>query len=138
MTAGKKVKGRKRHIVTDIMGNILKAKVHAANIHDTVSGGEVFEKALRKYPSLKGICADEGYRKTFKEFVEKLGKTCDISEKIIPKGWAVIPRRWRVERTFGWLTWFRRLSKDYEISTSSEENMIMIAHSNVLLRRLCY
>jgi len=63
------------------------------------------------------VCADEGYRKTFLEFVKSLGKRCDISEKIIPKGWSIIPKRWRVERTFGWLTWLRILSKDYEIST---------------------
>ncbi|MCL2312057.1 MAG: hypothetical protein FWC41_06160 [Firmicutes bacterium] len=50
-----------------------------------------------------GVCADEGYRKTFLEFVKSLGKRCDISEKIIPKGWAIVPKRWRLERTFGWL-----------------------------------
>jgi len=136
--AEKKVKGRKRHIVTDIMGNILKVVVHAANIHDTIAGCSTFEEALVKYPSLKGVCGDAGYRGTFKEFVESLGKICDISEKIVPTGWAVIPKRWRVERTFSWLTWFRRLSKDYEIATESEANMVMIAHSAVLLRRLCY
>ena len=89
---GKKVKGRKRHIVTDTMGNILKIKVHAANLHDTVSGGEVFKGALDKYPSIKGCCADEGYRKTFENFVGSLGKTVKISEKIKSNAWEVLPQ----------------------------------------------
>ena len=137
MMGGKKVKGRKRHIVTDIMGNLLKVGVHAANIHDTVAGGPIFEAALQKYPTIKGVCGDEGYRGTFVKFVEALGINCDISARIKPE-WEILPKRWRVERTFGWMTWFRRLSKDYEISTVSEENMVMIAHSAILLRRLCY
>jgi len=133
---GKLVKGRKRHIVTDTMGNLLKVKVHAANIHDTKAGGEVFAGALDKYPTIKGCCADEGYRKTFEEFVKSLGKTVKISEKIKPKGWAVLPQRWVVERTFGWMSYSRRLSKDYEISTASEENMVMISHIHTLLKSL--
>jgi putative transposase len=129
---GKKVKGRKRHIVTDTMGNLLKVKVHAANIHDTVAGGEVFKGALEKYPGIKGCCADEGYRKTFENFVKSLGKTVKISEKIKPKGWAVLPQRWVVERTFAWANISRRLSKDYEILTVSMEYMFMISHLHTL------
>ena len=133
--AEKKVKGRKRHIVTDTMGHLLKAKVHAANIHDTVSGGDVFKCALEKYPTIKGCCADAGYRKTFEGIVMSLGKTVKISEKIKPKEWAVLPQRWVVERTLSCLNHSRRLSKDFEISVSSEENMIMISLLHTLLRR---
>jgi len=64
-----------------------------------------------------------------------LKKTIEISERIT-EGWAVLAKRWVVERTFAWLNHFRRLSKDYEFSTKSAENMLMIAHSIVLLRRL--
>ena len=71
---GKKIKGRKRHIITDTQGHLLHVKVHAANIHDTVSGCSVFESALQKYPCLKGVCADAGYRKTFEEFVRSFLK----------------------------------------------------------------
>ena len=135
-TGGKKVKGRKRHIVTDTQGHILHVKVHAANIHDTVSGGRVFEEAVKKYPSLKGVCADAGYRKTMEEFVIKvLGKTIEISERI-SKEWAILAKRWIVERTLSCLNHFRRLSKDYEISVASAENYVMIAHSMLLLKRL--
>ncbi len=133
---GKKVKGRKRHIVTDTQGHLLHVKVHAANIHDTVSGGCVFQEALKKYPTLKGVCADAGYRKTMEEFVTKvLKKTVEISTRITP-GWAVLAKRWVVERTFAWLNHFRRLSKDYEISTKTAETFVMIAHSMILLKRL--
>jgi transposase len=133
---GKKIKGRKRHIVTDIQGHLLHVKVHAANIHDTKAGCEVFQEALTKYPSLQGVCADAGYRKTMEEFVTQvLNKTIEISARITP-GWAVLAKRWVVERTFAWLNHYRRLSKDYEIAVSSAENMIFIAHSITLLKRL--
>ena len=131
----KKVKGRKRHIVTDTMGHLLNVKVHAANIHDTVSGGEVFKAALKKYPSIVGCCADAGYRKTFENLVLSVGKTIKISEKIKPKAWLVLPQRWIAERTLSWLNNSRRLSKDYEISTVSAENMVMISHLATLIRR---
>jgi putative transposase len=133
----KKVKGRKRHIVTDTQGHLLHVKVHAANTYDGVAGCSVFEEALKKYPTLQGICADAGYRKTFELFVENvLKKTVEISARITP-GWAILAKRWVVERTLAWLGHFRRLSKDYEIAIKSAENNVMIAHSILLLRRLC-
>lgn len=61
-----KTKGRKRHIVTDIMGNILSVYVHAANIHDTKGSVFTFEKALFYYPSIEGVCADSAYKKHFR------------------------------------------------------------------------
>lgn len=132
----KKVKGRKRHIVTDTQGHILHVKVHAANRHDTVAGCNLFEEALLKYPTLQEVCADAGYRKTFEEFVQNvLKKTVEISERITP-GWAILAKRWVVERTFAWLNHFRRLAKDYEIAIKSAENNMMIAHSIILIRRL--
>ena len=134
MTAGKKVKGRKRHIVTDIDGNLLKVRVHAANIHDTKGGCEVFLGALWKYPSIKAVCGDEGYRGAFADFIKSLGLICDISERIKPF-FEILPKRWRVERTLAWLNNYRLLSKDYEITTTSEEVDVMIAHTHTLLRR---
>ena len=121
--------------MTDIMGNLLTVVVHAANIHDTVAGGSVFEKALRRYPSIKGVCADAGYRKTFEEAVAALGRTVEISERIKPNGWQILPKRWRVERTFSWMNNSRRLSKDYEITTKSAECMVIISHIATLLKR---
>jgi putative transposase len=83
---GKKVKGKKRHIEVDIMGNLLAVKVHAANIHDTKSGIDSAKIALDKYPSIKKFCGDNGYRKTFIENVKsELGLDVDISPKILPE-----------------------------------------------------
>lgn len=130
------MKGRKRHIVTDTQGHILQVTVHAANTHDTVAGCKVFEKAVQKYPSLLGVCADSGYRKTMEIFViNVLKKSIEISKRIVKK-WSLLPKRWVVERTFSWLNNFRRLSKDYEITTSSAENYVIIAHSLGLLKRI--
>lgn len=132
----KKIKGRKRHIITDTQGHLLLVEVHAANIHDTIAGPSLIEKACKKYDTLDAFCGDAGYRGTTKNYVEnELKKRMDISQKIKPK-WEVLPVRWIVERTFGWLNNYRRLSKDYESDTSSAESFVMIAHTAVLLRRV--
>ena len=130
-----KVKGRKRHIVTDTMGNLLAIKVHAANIHDTKAGIMPAIKAKKKYPTIKGFCADAGYRKTFVLLVFViLGLFVNISERI--KGqFDILPKRWIIERTFAWANNSRRLSKDYETKTENAENMFMISHLHTLLRR---
>lgn len=133
---GKKVKGRKQHIVTDIEGHLLHVTVHPANIHDSIAGGGVMRSAFAKYPSLKGTCGDAGYRKTFQEDMASLGLTADIVERIQGSGWRILPKRWRVERTFAWMGGARRLSKDYEILTTSAENMVIISHVATLLNRL--
>ena len=65
-----------------------------------------------------------------------LGLGVDISEKIIPEGWHIIPKRWTVERTFAWINISRRLSKDYEILTSCDEAMVRISNFHTLLKRL--
>jgi hypothetical protein len=70
---GKKIKGRKRHIATDTQGHLLYVKVHAANIHDTMVGGQIFEQALAKYPTLKGACFDAGYRGEYNTHLVNLG-----------------------------------------------------------------
>jgi hypothetical protein len=133
---GKKVKGGKHHIVTDIAGHLLFVKVHAANVHDGKAGGEVARGALAKYPSLKGFCGDASYRKTFEEEMDSLALSADIVERIESAGWIILPKRWRVERTFAWMGGSRRLSKDYEILTISAENMIIISHVSTLLNRI--
>ena len=132
---GKKVKGRKRHIVVDTQGNLLAVCVHAANIHDAKSGINPAKQAFKKYPTIKKFCGDEGYRKSFEEAVlSELALGVDISKRIDPK-FAVIPKRWVVERTFAWANHSRRLFKDVEIKTAFEENIFMISHLHTLLRR---
>jgi putative transposase len=124
---GKKVKGHKRHIVVDILGNLIYVRAHAANLSDTKSACEVLEGVASKFPSLEAFSGDAGYRGTAVEFTStKLGMTLHISEKI-EGNWAVLPKRWVVERTFSWLGYFRRLSKNFEILPATAENMIPIA-----------
>lgn len=140
MSAGfmgeKMVKGRNRHIVTDILGNMLNVKVHAANIHDTKAGCSVAARALEKYPSIEGMSADAGYRGTFVGFMqETFGITVEISQKI-KDTFAIVPKRWIVERTLAWLVTSRRLAKDYEIRNCSAENFCRIAMIKIQLDRL--
>ena len=119
------------------MGSLLSAVVHAANVHDTVSGIGPARLAVESYPSIERFCADAGYRGTFVLDVdETLGLGVDISEKIKPHTWEKLPWRWVVERTFGWLNNSRRLSKDYEITVASAEAIIKISHCHTLLKRL--
>ena len=118
------------------MGNILAVNVHKANQHDTKGGVFVFEKALFLYPEIKAVCADEGYRGTFKNTFEIFHNLrVDISKQIKPI-FEILPKRWRIERTLSWFGGYRRLSKDFEYSAVSEENLIYISHSHLLLSRL--
>ena len=91
--------GRKRHIAVDTLGNLLSVVVHAANIHDTKAGIFVAKKAFETCPSLKGFCADAGYRNTFeREVSEQLGLTIQISKKIQDISWHILPK-WLDYRT---------------------------------------
>ena len=134
--AEKKVKGRKRHIVVDTLGCLLAITVHAANIHDTKGGMRVAARAYDKYPTIKKFCGDEGYLGTFVEYCgwdfEDVG--VDISKRTSP-GFEILPKRWIVERTFAWMGNSRRLSKDFEISVESSENMALISNFHTLLKR---
>ena len=135
LTVGKKVKGRKRHIVVDVLGCLLAVVVHAANIHDTKGGMDVAGRAFDNYPTIKKFCGDEGYCGAFVEYVgwefDDVG--VDISKRIKPE-FEILPKRWIVERTFAWMGNSRRLSKDYEISTNSAENMAIISNLHTLLK----
>lgn len=133
---GKKNKGRKRHIVIDSLGCLLAVKVHRANLPDTKSGIFVAISAHRKYPSIQKYCGDGGYCGSFIANVQSvLNIEVDISKKIFPFGFHVLPKRWKVERTFAWLGNSRRLSKDFEIRTTTQEAIIKLSHSHTLLKR---
>ena len=109
--------------------------VHAGNIHDTKGGVYTFEKALYRYPTLIGVRADQGYRGTFKNTFEIFHNLkVDISPRI-KNEFEIQPVRWVVERIFGWMTWSRRLSKDYEIRYFYQENICIISNLQTLLRR---
>ena len=123
----KKIKGRKRHLATDTLGNMLTVQVHAANRADTSQGWDVCDPVAEKYDSVEACCGDQGYRGTTVECVENLlGLRLDIAEKPTPR-FQGVPKRWIIERTLAWLGGFRHLAKDFEILTRSAENMIRIA-----------
>ena len=133
----KKVKGRKRHIVTDSEGHLLHVKVHAANIHDTKGACDILDSVHEKFPSIKGFSADAGYQGTTVEHVKKtMDLKIQISKKIKDE-WAILAKRWIVERTFSWINNCRRMSKDFEVLTCSAENFIRISMIQMMLDRLC-
>ncbi len=132
---GKKVKGRKRHIVVDTLGNLIQIIVHAANTHDTKAGCDVLKAAALKYETIGAFSGDAGYRGTSVEFVEQaLDLKLHISKKI-KDSFAVLPMRWVVERTFAWLGNYRRLSKDYETLVMTAENMVRIAMLRITIAK---
>ena len=92
----------------------------------------------KKYPSLEGVCGDAAYRKTFEIAMEALGLTVDIVERIQGAGWMILPKRWCVERSFGWMGGSHRLSKDFEILPCTVENIIYISYASTLLNRLLF
>lgn len=135
--AGKKVKGRKRHILVDTMGNLLHVVVHPAHIQDR-DGAKLLLADLPAslWQRLKRIWADGGYRGPLVQWVQK---TFDVVLEIVlrsddVKGFQVLPKRWVVERTFSWLGHYRRLSKDYERLLIHSEGMVYLASIHRMLR----
>lgn len=136
-TAEKKVKGRKRHIGVDIEGHLLHVEMSAANIHDTMRGGYVIESMKEKHPTIQAISADAGYRGNTVDYAEILLETPVHISKKIQDTFAVLPKRWVVERTLAWMNNDRRLSKDYEIIVRHSENMVRLSMLRRTLRRFC-
>jgi putative transposase len=136
--AGKKVNGRKRHIVVDTMGLLLTVVVHVASIQDRDGAKLVFMQSLGRFPRLKLIWADGGYAGKLVEWVEAFGTWIleIVKRPDGAKGFVLLKRRWVVERTFAWLCLFRRLSKDYEERTETSETVIRICMIHLMVRRL--
>ncbi|GIV57688.1 MAG: DDE transposase [Rhodothermaceae bacterium] len=134
----KKVKGRKRHIVVDTMGLIWAVVVHSAGIHDSQHAPWVLHRLNGLVPRLRKVLADAGYRGTPGGLVWRVfGWFWEIVERDpASKGFAVLKKRWIVERTFGWLQNYRRLSKDYEYDTQSSEAIIELSMIRLMLNRL--
>ena len=136
--AGKKVKGRKRHILVDTIGLLLIVVVHTANIQDRDGAKLVLEQVKDLFPRLELIWADAGYSG---KLVDWVNSVCGWMLEIVKrsddiKGFQVLPRRWVVERTFGWLGRYRRLSKDYEGLTESSQALIYAAMIHIMVKRL--
>lgn len=134
----KKIKGRKRQIIVDTLGNLIDINVHDANIHDSKGAG-LFLKTLKKLPfQLIKIIGDKGYRGEIKnEFLNILNIEFESSEEEKSNiGFIVHSKRWIVERTFAWFGKFRRLCRDYETLNSSVVSFCYLAMIKLLINRL--
>lgn len=151
--AGKKVKGRKRHLVVDVLGLLLAVLVHPANVQDRDGAEPVVNRAVGKYPTLKKMYVDAGYggrcaeqlRKQYQldvEVVRRPGNAGAWSDAQLPlfpstaKPFPILARRWVVERTHSWVERPRRLSKDYDRRLDVSTSWIWLAETRILLRRL--
>ena len=131
------MKGRKRHLLVDTLGLVWGLVVHAADVQDR-DGAKLLLKGVRgRFSRLKLIWADGGYAGQLIGWVQQI---CGWVLEIVKRsddvaGFAVLPKRWIVERTFGWFGWHRRLSKDYEELTENSEAMILVC---MIHRMLCH
>jgi putative transposase len=136
---GKKVKGRKRHVAVDTLGLLLAVAVTAANVSDGRGACELLERMPQeKFPRLEGVCGDARYNdNAFKARLEHRGLSLEVKTRPAgSKGFVLLKKRWVVERTFAWLGFDRRLSKDYEKTVKSSECRVRIAAIGMMLRRL--
>jgi putative transposase len=125
----------------DTLGLVLAVVVHAANIQDRDGAKLVLERLRHKFSRLRLIWADGAYGGALIEWVRGLRRWRKLRLEIVSrpegtKGFVLLPKRWVVERTFGWLNRYRRLSKDYEYLTETSEAMIHVAMINLMVRRL--
>ena len=136
--AGKKINGRKRHLLVDTLGLMIAVCVTTAGVQD----GDGLQKLLRTFgvhrKKLHKIWVDGGYRGGIIEWVKSRFRFCleVVLRSDDQTGFVVLPKRWIVERTFAWLNNYRRLSKDYERYPKTGETMIQIAMIRLMLRRL--
>jgi putative transposase len=138
--AGKKIVGRKRHIAVDTDGRLLAVNLTTADISDSAGAQPILDAIRKRWPWMKRLFADGAYdRRTlldkaaFLDFVVEVVRRTDTDP-----GFKVIPRRWVVERSIGWLTRYRRLVRDYEQRLDVSEAMIFLAMGNLLLRRITH
>jgi transposase len=140
--AGKRTTGRKRHVIVDTMGLLLVVAVTSASVQDRAGGRAVLARLPASFRTVSLVWADGGYansvdsgllswaRDALNIVVEIVKRTDDV------KGFKVLPRRWVVERSFGWLVRNRRLARDYERLTATSEAMIKVAMIRLMLIRL--
>ena len=135
---GKKLSGRKRHLLVDTLGLVHGLLVHSAGMQDRTGGRLVLEQCRGRMPRLRRIWADGAYRGRLVRWVRRTRRwgLQIISRPAGGNGFVLLKWRWIVERTFGWLNLSRRLSKDYEVLPASSEAFIRLAMLSIMLQRL--
>jgi putative transposase len=138
---GKKVQGRKRHIVVESLGLLLAVVVTAASVDDAQAAQDLFAAMPgREYPRLRVVWGDSKYHNydlyDWLAVHRRPYRVAVVSRPPGSEGWAKLPKRWVVERTFAWLGRYRRLSKDYEHLTQSSAAMLQVSSIHHMLRRL--
>jgi putative transposase len=138
--AGKKIVGRKRHIAVDTDGRLLMVNLTTADISDSAGAQSILDAIRKRWPWIKHLFADGAYdrrqlldKAAYLDFVIEVVRRLDAEP-----GFKVLPRRWVVERSFGWLTRYRRLVRDYERRLDVSEAMIYLAMGALLVRRICH
>lgn len=143
--AGKKIKGRKRHVLTDTNGLLLGVVVTPASVQDRDGAKVLLCMFCHGMLSLLMIFADGGYAGKLEEFVLEMGRLFGMGSNFAlgiikkledQKGFIVLPRRWVIERSFGWLVKQRRLTRDHEKNPRHHESFVYIAFIGVMTRRL--
>ena len=137
--AGKKIKGRKRHILTDTEGNLVHAVIHTADIQDRDGAPLVLAEIIKRFPWLRHVFADGGYAgDKLRQALRRIGRwTLEIVKRSdTARGFVVLPRRWVVERTLAWLNRNRRLAKDFEQTIASATAWLFIASIQLFTRRI--
>lgn len=137
--AGKRIKGRKRHIVTDTDGLLLEVLVHPANIQDSLGAVALLTNLRKRFPGVRHIFADGAYRG--QQLLDELAGSGKWTIEVIKrdlgaKGFQLLPRRWVVERTFAWQSRCWRLARDFEATIASSTAWLLLAHVRLLARRL--
>ena len=151
---GKKVSGRKRHLLVDTLGLVLRVVVHPANLQDRDGAKLVLTGLEQPFPRLHHLWTDQAYTGKLLEWIEQeLGWSVEVVERsprrgfivtpdhqfqrvALPATFELLPRRWVVERTFAWIGRNRRMSKDYEYRSTSSEAMVYVSIVRLMLKRL--
>ncbi|MFE1837275.1 IS5 family transposase [Streptomyces sviceus] len=134
--AGKKIKGRKRHLITDTLGLVLAVLVTAANVHDTTGGKLLLDDLAAAHPNVTKVWADGGYQNSIFNHGAGLGIDVEVVQRPRVKGFEPLPKRWVIERTFGWLMHHRRPARCYEALPRRSRTMIHWAMANKISREL--
>lgn len=134
--AGKKIKGCKRHIATDVVGLLLVVVVTAASVQDSAGGKQVVDHLAAAHPDVPATWVDGGYNNTVIRHGAQRGIRVEVVKRSAVKGFHVLARRWVVERTLGWLMQHRRLVRDYEALPQRSRTMVHWAMTNKMSRAL--